>query len=159
MKFIVKKDSEIGKKLQVVVEKMNECFNAQVALSEEIGFDEWRGLNWVLSGGISSVLFKQQPDMGIWKNVNGSKTEYMPKKSTKQGKEIAAKFEALPTIPRNAINKIIGFQDSPFRSVGFNSHNEEFFAILLKDEWDFTPPPEFEEITTTKYNQLFKKEE
>ena len=156
MRFITRKNSDTGKKFQALEDEFEKCFQAQVALSEELGFESWRDAYWH-KGGISAVIFTTPPDKALWKNVNGSRREWLPKRNTKAGSELGKKFDILPKVALSELNKCIGFR-SNMNSIGLATQNDEYFGIMAKDEWEIIIPTDCEEVTVTRFNQLFKKD-
>jgi len=155
MYFITKKTSETGKKFQVISEKSDEVFKADKALAKEIGFHQWRPGYWLVYGGFSSLIFKNTPDEKVFKKVNGN--EWMPKKNTKVGKEIQAKLDATPRVTIDELNQCIGFNGSPFKTIGFAQNNKEYFGFIISEKWDVKIPSDCEEVTCSIYRELFYK--
>lgn len=156
MYFITKKTSETGKNFQKIAEKMDVIFNANKKLSEEIGFEQWRGGYWSAFGGFSSLIFKEKPDEKVFKKVNGN--EWLPKLSNKLGKEIQARLDASPKISIEELNQCIGFNGAPFKTIGFARNNKEYFGFVVQEEWKVEIPQDCEEVTVSSYNKLFRKE-
>lgn len=158
MKFITKRTSKTGKKFMALLDKIQECRVAQNKMSKEIGFSEWRGAYHVSFGGVSSVIFKDKKsvDKKVWKNVNGSDNEWMPRLNTKIGKGIYLKLKSLPTISKEELNDCVGFKGNPFQSIGVNFTNKDFIGFELIEKWEYKAPEDCEEVTVTRYNKLFK---
>ncbi len=154
MHFITKTNSETGKKFQVISKKAEEALKSEKALSKELGFKQWRGGYWMAFGGFSSVIFDNPPDKKLWKSVNGN--EWMPRLTSKEGKAIAAKLAATPRVGVDELNKCIGFNGAPFKRIGFAQGNKQYFGFKIDENWKVKIPKDCEEVTTTKYNQLFK---
>lgn len=154
MHFITKKTSETGKKFQVISDKTNVIHKADKAIADEIGFEQWRGGFWLVYGGFSSIIFNEKPDEKIWKKVNGN--EWMPRKSTKAGRLIHYKLSSTPRVTIDELNQCIGFNGAPFKTIGFAQNNKEYFGFIVKEEWNVKIPKDCEEVTTSKYNELFK---
>jgi hypothetical protein len=159
MKFITKKDSETGKKFQVIADKLKEARNAQKQLVEELGFKAWRAGYWLVRSGFSALCSPiTKPDPTIWKNVNGSKNEFMPRANRKAGKEIIKKFDAMPVVSSDDLNQCIGFNGAPFSTIGFAfKKNGEYFGFSVKEDWNVQIPEDCLEVTVSHYNDLFKK--
>lgn len=154
MYLITKKSTETGKKFETVANKSKVVLEAQKALSKEIGFSQWRDGYWLVWGGFSALIFKTPPDSKVFKKVNGN--EFMPKLNTKEGKVIQAKLDASPRITIEELNQCIGYNGSPFHTIGFAQKNKKYFGFVVGDDWGVKIPKDCEEVTVTKYNQLFK---
>ena len=156
MYFITKKDSETGKKFQKIVDKFDICFENQKALANKYGFTSWRGAYWVIAGGISSVIFPKDTivDTKVWKKVKDRKNEYTPRLNTKQGKSVQADFEQAPTITKSELNACIDW-DEAFSNIGFDKGNDKYFGFCVGEDCNVVIPKDCEEITTTKYRELF----
>lgn len=158
MYFITKKDSETGKKFQQIANKMVVCYEYQKVLADKYGFTSWRGAYWVIAGGISSVIFPKDTivDTKVWKKVKDRKNEYTPRLNTKQGKSVQADFEQAPTITKSELNACIDW-DEAFSNIGFDKGNDKYFGFCVGEDCNVVIPKDCEEITTTKYRELFGK--
>ena len=159
MYFITPKNSETGKKFQKIADKLDVCFENQKALAEKYGFTSWRGERWVVAGGISSVIFPQGTtvDTKVWKEVRDG--EYMPRLNSKQGKAIQADFDQAVTISKSELNACIGWNEGFSKHIGFCKANDEYFGFTIEEDWTDVPiPSDCTEITTSKYQELFKNE-
>lgn len=154
MHFITKKTSETGKKFQVISEKADAVLKADKAVAKEIGFEQWRGGYWLVWGGFSSLIFKEKPDEKVFKKVNGN--EWMPRLNTKAGKEIQAKLDATPRVTIDELNQCIGFDGAPFKTIGFAQNNKDYFGFIVDEKWEVKIPKDCEEVTVSKYNEIFK---
>lgn len=155
MHFITKKTSETGIKFQSVSEKADAALKSAKALAKEIGFYKWRGGYWLVYGGFSSLIFKDNPDEKVFKKVNGN--EWMPRLNTKKGKEIQAKLDATPRVTIDDLNQCIGFNGAPFKTIGYNTNNDEYFGFIVDEKWDVKIPSDCEEVTVSKYKEIFNK--
>jgi hypothetical protein len=158
MRYITKKDSETGKKFLEVKKKMDEAQKAQRALALELGAKEWREGYFVRFGGISSLIFPdpEQVDKKVWKNVNKVKDEWMPRLTNKVGRAIHERIDNLPVVTSLDLNKCIGFNDK-FKGIGVDFNNEEYISYITQPEWNAPVPEDCEEITYTRYNEMFGK--
>lgn len=155
--YITKKTSATGCKFQAIFEKYDIAFSAQKALSKKYGFEEWRHAYWVIYGGISSVRKIKDLDTKVWKKVTEVDNEsYSPKKSSKLGKIIHEDFKNLPVITIEELNNCIGFEEKMFKSIGVAFNNESYVGFITDEKWNITVPKDCEEVTLTKYNELFK---
>ncbi|HET8886818.1 MAG TPA: hypothetical protein VFM70_10755 [Salinimicrobium sp.] len=153
MKFKVLRSSETGNKISIVEKKANEANEAARQLSKEIGFDRWRGGYWCAFGGVSCVMFKNNPpNPKLWKKQEDG---FFPKKNSKDGKELAEKFENLPSVGYDELNKTIDFDGAPWKHIGINFNNDKFFGFVVGDDWDYEPNEDCEEITVSEYKRLF----
>lgn len=163
MKFIVLRTSPTGKKLAAVAKKLDEALEAQKKLSRKWGFTEWRNASGpVAAGGMSAIIFpkNKQPDKKNWKNVNGSKHEWMPKWSTKEGNRLYEEIKKIPVVSYSEVNDAVGFDGGIFKCVGFDmSGNNKYFGITAKDDWKLKPSKDLKEVTVSEYQKLFKKKE
>lgn len=160
--FKTLRTSETGLKFQEIEKREEECRNAVIALSDELGFESWRPVYWSAYGGVSACIFPDgvTPDLKIWKKVNGD--EYMPRLNCKDGKELNKKFEALPRVSIDELNMCIGFGGAPFKTIGFASNNETHIGFIVGANWGCKIPNDCTEVTYTEYQTLFgkkKKEE
>lgn len=154
MYFITKKSSETGKKFQSINKRATICVNAAHAILDRLGATEYCPKRWSAWGGIEIVVFENEPDMKIWKKHNDVINGYTPRMSSKEGKAIREEFDSLPTVDWDELNACIGF-DGDFKKIGFDPNNDEYFAFTIKEDWDVKIPSDCEEITTSKYKELF----
>lgn len=152
MYFITKRDSKTGEKFAVIETKRSECFKAQIELADKYGFSKWRYAPMCISGGISSAIFKENPDTKIWKKDKSG--EWMPRLNIKEGKEIKKEFDLLPKITWEELNACIGF-DEDWKCIGFALNNDEYFGFTIDDDWIIKIPKDCKEVTSTRYKQLF----
>lgn len=155
MYYITKKESKTGLKFQELIAERDKCTEAAVILSKKYGFEEWRQGYWKAFGGISSCIFKEQPDKKIW-GKGAAPGEYMPKRNSKIGKQINQEFDELPTVSLFQLNKCIGWESSGFQSIGFSFGNDEYFGFSVSEKRNLTVPEDCEEVTTSRYRELFK---
>lgn len=156
MYYITKKTSETGKKFQVIDEKINKVTEMDVKISKQIGFTRWRGDYWSVYGGFSSLIFDEAPDKKIYKNL-GAK-EWMPKLNNKAGKAVQAILNSGLKLSKNELNQCVGFNGAPFKTIGFARNNDKYFGFVVDEKWNIEVPSDCEEITYTKYRELFPSE-
>lgn len=154
MYYITPRNSKTGKKLEEILKRADECFEAQKAVSKKYGFGQWRPSRWAVYGGLSTAVFKSEPDLKIWKAVNAN-GEYSPRENTKLGKEIKKEFDALPTVETHELNMCIGWDES-FSHFGLNK-NDTHFGISVNEEWEINMPKDCKEVTATEYKKIFPK--
>lgn len=157
MYYITPKNSETGRKFQIIQEQAEICRKAQKALGDQLGFDEFRPAYWVVFGGISSCFMKEQPDKSIWKNVNNSPKEWMPRLNTLKGKNCNKLFKKLPVISIEELNSCIGFDGAPWKTIGFRHEKDGYFGFSINDDWVVSIPSDCEEITFGRYKEIFDK--
>lgn len=156
MHFITKKDSKTGKKFEVASKKIADAFKAQRSLAASLEIKSWRERLWVVCGGFSSIIFEKEPDKAIWKNVNGSKIEWMPRLTNKEGKAIQALFDNMPVLERSELNSCIGFDECILKQIGFSRTNKDYYGFVIEPDWDIKIPNDCKEVTHSDYNKLFK---
>ena len=158
MKYITKRDSETGKKFAEYEAKRQEAFKASRNLVfTEIGASEFREASSFSTGGISALIFGS--DFEIPKHFKETKKgEYMPRVSTKEGRELQKKIEALPTVSNYDLNMCIGFKDKGFRTIGYDPRHKEYFIFSVLEKWNLKIPDDCEEITVTRYKELVPEE-
>ncbi len=156
MYFMTHNDSDTGLKFAYVQFDMEEAIEAQKAMATKYGFEAWRPGYWSLAGRFSSVVFKEAPDMKLWKLVKGD-NEYMPRLTSKAGKSIDAEFSKMPWVPNWRLNECVGIKDQ-FGHIGVCWNHPDLLGFSVPDEWEFTCPADCREITRTEYLQTFSKE-
>lgn len=158
MYYITKKTSDTGKKFAEVNNKMIEAFNSRKEFCVKHDIKTFRGDLWAVEGGLSAIIFEDNItiDPKIWKNVNSSKNEWMPRLNTKAGKEFQKKIDLLPTVSRSELNSCINW-DGRWSHIGFQTTNSEYYGFTTNEKWDLTIPEDCEEVTSKRYKELFKK--
>ena len=141
MYFKTKKNSNTGKKFQVINDKLNMCFNAQIEFINSINAKQFRPGIWLAAGGISSIIFDENYNVPKhFKLLKDTFNEYMPKLNCKDGKIIQEKIDKLPTVSIRELNNCIGFKEDMFKTIGFNMSNDEYFIFTTREEWNITIP-------------------
>lgn len=156
MKFKVLKTSKIGNNITNILKKADECREAQIKLSKELGFKSWRGGYWSAWGGISCVFFDNTPDTKLWKKQDDG---WFPKLNSKAGKELGKKFDELPRVSRRELNDTIDFKEPGFEKIGLNWSNDNYYGVMAQDDWGIVSNDELIEITNTEFNLLFKSKD
>lgn len=153
--YITKKTSETGQKLEAVNQKMKEIYLAQKAMAEKYGFSQWAQESLTVAGPISVVRF---PDglfeMSAWKK-GIDKNTFAPKNSHPEGKKIAQEFSQLPKVRYEDLNEAVGFNGDFLQVIGFSRSHTEYFGFVLRDEWEYTPPADCEEVTRNHFRTIF----
>lgn len=156
--YKVDKTSEFGKKLNSILEKRYECYDAAKKLCDKYEFTKYREAYWCYFGGISACAdFKETPDPKIWKKVR--RGEYMPKLNSIEGKAIQKEIEALPVIYRIDINELFGLDI--FAGIGLTFSHPKFIGLNFSTDSRFAPkiiPSDLVEITCSEYENLNIKE-
>jgi len=114
----------------------------------------------VARGGFSSVMFAKDAiiDKRIWKNVNKSSDEWMPRLNTPEGKAMDAKLKLCITADYEVLNSAIEFDASPFQRMGFSFSSKEYYGIEVLKKWEIKMPADCKEVTETVYDKTFKRE-
>jgi len=156
MKFKTLKTSETGKKFAAIQVKLHEAHEAVVALTEEIGANQWRPAYWVINSGISALFFPEDFQVPRhFKKLHSSKGGgYMPRLDRLEGKLLQKKINSLPMVQIEELNMCVGFKEKIFKTIGYESTNKEYYLFSLKDDWKFVAPGDCEEITVSEYNRL-----
>ena len=158
MFYITKKESETGKKFTELLKKKEIAIQAQKEVSEKYGFETYRGAYWQVWGGFSSCLdFKETPDKKLW-GKGAEKGEYFPKKNSKAGKAIWNEINDMPCVSRFDLNECVGFDSAPFKKIGFAFNNDTYYGFTDSKDWNLKVPKDCEEVTESKYDELFKDE-
>ena len=152
MYFITEKKSKTGKSFQTISDKKDDVFKKQKQVAKEIGFHQWRGGYWTVWGGFSCLMFKDKPNEKVYKKQEDG---WMPKLNSKEGKEIQAKLDTCPKVEIDELNKCIGFDGAPFKTIGFGWNNKKYFGFSVEQNWKVKIPKDCKEITTTEYKKLF----
>jgi hypothetical protein len=154
MFYKTEKSSDTGKKFAEILIKSDLVFEAQKSMCEKYGFKEYRPAYWCVWGGFSSCIFKNPPNIKLWKNVHGEKNEWMPRLTSKEGKQIQAEFSAMPKVQSHELNMCIGFNGAPFKTIGF-THCDTHFGFTVGESWKVKIPEDCTEITKSEYDRLF----
>ncbi|WP_394749500.1 hypothetical protein [Spongiimicrobium salis] len=154
MKFKTKKTSWTGKRFALLQLEIDRAHLAASKLAKDLGAKSWRRAPFSVFGGISCLHFENEPDPKIWKKLHDG---YSPKKNSKAGKDIHNRIMALPTIIVDRLNHCVGFEGGPFKSIGYNSNNADYFGFSVGDDWEFNAPDDCVEITVNEYKKLFGK--
>ena len=160
MRFITKKTSETGKKFADFEKRCEEANKASLDFIKQFGAERFRPGWGCLAGGITSIEMGENPDPKIWrKSFKDTQGEYYPKGNIKAGRELIKQIEALPIVTFKDLNDCVGYYGGLFSHMGFNPTNDQYYGFFMDDKKDFTPPSDCEEITMTKWNELFPEKE
>lgn len=156
MYFITKKSSETGKKFQEVADKSALCDLAiQSFISKLPNVNQYVTCRWSAFGGLEYVIFNNTPNLKVWKKSNEVENGYSPRKTSKEGKELDLLMKQLPKVSYYELNMCIGFDKKMFKCIGFNQNNKDYFCFSINENWGCEIPSDCEEITTSKYKEMF----
>ena len=159
MYYITRKNSETGKKMQELLDKASAI---RKQISEYLKLLGANPNQWVCSDkyffntGVIAVVFDKEPDLKIWKEFKKIPNSYQPRMTSYEGKKIQSKFQSIGVIDRVDLNEVVGF-GQVFQHVGFDLGSKDYFCFMLREEWQHTMPEDCEEITYTKYLELFNR--
>lgn len=157
MYYITKKDSETGVKFTSLLAKIKEAKDAAMKEAESFGAKQWLNIPWYIQGGISGIILPNGTDNNALRLDKRSKHEnvYTPNQRSNAGKILYNKWHELPKVSRKELNSIINIDAWPSH-IGYNIGNEVYYAFKVNSEWDVSNiPADCEEITTTRYKELF----
>ena len=143
MEFKTKKDSETGKKLAIVDDKLKEAKKASWDLIKKVGAEKGRQSVFALNGGISEFIFPegyQVPDY-YNKSEHGG---HFPDRISEKGKEVGKLIDALPMVSPDELNKIFSIADYFFNRVSFRRTNKEYYLFSIGDNEEFILPEDCE---------------
>lgn len=160
MYYITKKDSDTGKKFAEVYAKIEKASDETRALAKELGAKKFCTARWEVSGGLEAVILPSGTDNKALRlnKKFGFDNAYVPNLKTKEGRELKEKIANLFTVSKNELNDVVGYDDGYFSNIGYNIKNPDYYAFMIKEEWKLKMPSDCEEITTTKFNEMFKTE-
>lgn len=159
MYFITEWYTETGKKFATLNQERVRCHEAQIKLANSLGATSWRSARFCAFGGFSSLIFPEAQDSKLWKNVNDSENEWMPKLNSKAGKELRKQIDDLPKITFEDLNLCAGYdaEGSYFSKIGYGFADEIYVGFCVGEDWDYTPPSDCREVTRTEYYRIFTK--
>jgi hypothetical protein len=156
MYFITLKSSQTGQKFQEILDKIAFAKKSQKAFCEKYKCLKLRPDRFAVFGGVSSCAeFMYTPDPKIWKKGLGP-NEFFPRASSKIGKEILQEINEMPKISRDELNSCIGYEADMIETIGFAFSDIEYFGFSVGEDWKVEIPSDCEEITTSKYKELFQ---
>ena len=171
MKYKIPEGTETYKKLEALWKRMMaadaEAYNLVQAIRKEMGLP-WKGTehnyaanNNALAGGLVAIQFDAKPEG--WKRV-GKPHQRLFAPMAKR-KDLCDRFRALPTVPLQDLNGIVGFE----RFVGLSANGEGMvayrapglqwvdgaFLMTVPVKAKYTPPnADFVEILESEYQRL-----
>lgn len=150
--YITPRISETGEKFKLIEEKKSKIFNQTKKLAYEIGFKGWYGSAIKIAGPPTILVFKNHPDKKIFKKV---KDGFFPKKTSEKGRQIIEKLDKIESIYRRDLNMCVNYEEYFFEHIGYAFSNSDYYGFIVDSDWKFTPPTDCEEVTYSKYNELF----
>jgi len=163
MYHITKHTSETGKKLLHLRNRIRGVRKVEQALADKYQIHKWResGDPFIAVGRMVSFVFKEGviPDPELFRKSSKHDGNYVVNLKYKEGKKIyREEFDTLPYISCRDVNACIGWKED-LGCVGWNFSNKEYIAIKSNEELETVFPEDCEEITLTKYRELFIKQE
>lgn len=157
MYYITKRDSETGKKFQVLLDEMKNVRAKAFDVAKRFGTEKIVPESFCIAGGIYAFVEPAIIDKKVLVLAKKSPypNTYTPNGRTKEGKELLKELRALPTIEYKKLNAIVNYKDN-WSNIGYNLNNDEYFGFTIKEEWQVNVPYDCEEVTTTRYRELFK---
>jgi len=165
MRFITKRTSKTGKKFVEIEKRRQEAHDAAFTLIEKIGASRWRTGFWLVFGGISGIIFNKRIVDGVTvpkipDHLKEIKTdEYMPDRTTRNGKALQKKIDALPEVTGDDLNACIEFNGGQYRTIGVDLRHPKYILFSAEDHWECSPPIDCTEITVRRYKSLLTKKE
>lgn len=163
MKYICRRDSETGKKFLELRDRIKLVSEEADKEAKKFGTDEYYSHRWAIEGGIEAIVLNNGtlPDGTIPEGLRQSKdfnsdNVFVPNLKTKKGKEIKKRWDSLPNVSKIELNIIVNHKETMFSNVGYNFNNEEYVGFIVGEKWNVKVPEDCEEITVTKWNELFK---
>ena len=152
MYYITDKHSLTGKKIQAIENEVKKCNQKSADLAKELGADQWRPMPFPVAGGISALVL-ENPDMKIWKKVKDTPNMYTPRANTKEGKKIQLQMKELPTVSREQLNQVVGW-DEGWSVIGVNFNTEgRKYGIDILEKWEIKMPDDCIEVTSSEYKK------
>ena len=157
-KYKVLPGTELFQKLQEFFKLKEEAEDAACELIKELGAEEFRPRPGGF-GGISSIYFESNPNPKIWKNSGIGRNEYMPKCSTKGGKEIDDKIAKLPSFGYRKLTDLISDEKSPFWCPAVITTESCFLIDVPDNHIQRLNSPDMVEILASEYFRLKEEHE
>jgi hypothetical protein len=156
MFYITKRDSETGIKFQELDNKRIVMYSQMDELQKQVKADSYYTSSSHAFGAIVSFVFEKEPDLKIWK-YSKKDNDYTPRASSKEGKSIKEKMKLIEFISKKELNSCLTDKLLFAKTVGFNWSNADYFGISIREDWCIEMPNDCEEVTTTKYNEMFTR--
>lgn len=163
MRYITPIKSETGKKFHELKNKIKEVQKAADKEALIFGTDNYYEFRWAICGGIEAIILQNGtlPDGTLPQGLRltkdyTEKNAYVPNLRTKEGKEIKKRWESLPNVTKDELNSIVNHKEKVFSNIGYNFNSDEFVGFIVDEKWNVKVPDDCEEITTTRWNELFK---
>ncbi|MGM5631888.1 hypothetical protein O2K51_13405 [Apibacter raozihei] len=150
MYYVIKDDSETGKRLKELLEKRKEVYNQIKKLSEKYGFKRWIP-DYNCSTEISAVWFDTNPNPKVWKKYRNG---YYPKANTIDGRNIISEFKGISVVDFRDFNDYIGYDENECFYAGFGL--TDGYVGLDTGELDVKMPKDCQEVSYSEYINVFK---
>lgn len=148
------RDSKTGLKIKAILDRASE-FDAHVEiLQEKYKFKKIWNLSYYFKN-IDAVEFNEEPDMTVWKEVEGLENAFYPRRRHNKNKDLLNDFKDLKKlqIRRDELDKIIGHNDF-FNRAGFYFVSPGIYIFIVESDWKCNIPEDCEEITNLEYDKL-----
>ena len=158
MHYITKVDSETGLKFMALKAKISQVNKASIKCAKEFNTEVICSNRWAIAGGIEGLYLINGTDdkrLRLDKKFNHDNI-FVPNLKNKGGKEIKKAWSELPIVSKEELNSIVNYNERHFSSIGYNFNNKEYVAFDVEEKWKIKVPNDCEEITTTKYKEMFK---
>lgn len=149
------RDSNTGLKIKAILDRAGKFDEQLKILREKYGF----GKIWTLSDyykSVDAVEFKEEPDMTIWKKIEGicNDNAYYPSIYS-TNKDVLNDFNDLKKlkIGRYKLDEIIG-NDNYFNQAGFYFDSPGIYIFIVESDWKCNIPQDCKEITNIEYEKL-----
>lgn len=133
MKCKVLKGTELFDQLEAVLNRAKSAEKTTNAFTDEFGVAKYRPWYQSIGGGITSMIFENEPDLKVWKSSGFGKNEYMPRCNNKAGKEIQKRIDAFQKVTWDDLNEVISKKSSPFWCPGI-INTKECMLLNISDK-------------------------
>ncbi len=152
--YITPEDSETWKRFEELEKRHKESYAIITAFAIKVGgYSAFVDL--MFSGKTTSIAFKEdkKPDPQLWRKI--AEEGYVPKKTSEAGKQLLKEMNALPCMVTNdERNACVGYKADLNECIGV-AKTDGHIGFMTCDGWEFTPPQDCEEVTKTRYDELF----
>lgn len=152
--FKVRKDSEVGERFSELIERWSIVKNRISDFLLTIGADSYYTSSLCCIGAISDIVFKEEPNMKIWKKSKTAQNTYTPRLSSKEGKKMEQRIKACGEIRNIELNLCIGYNES-WECIGFSGKTTcEYYSFNCKCELSAEVLAQCVEITAMEHEEL-----
>lgn len=161
MKFVIKKGSELYRKLAVIQARAIICNKDAKKLALFFGAKSWHIGQGCLAGGISCIEFKGDPPKGWVKFSPKYPNLFKPGARDKYTWKL---IKMLPVVSSDEVAKILKFNDQTY-FVGDQMHwiscpgvqwKKDFALVKVPEEVKYKPVPGMKEILESEFIKLSK---